>query len=277
MEGAVYGEIIEDQTKKTHKIEGYLDIDKINDLILLSVPTLEVDKLALSEKTPEIGEKIYAIGNPKGLSGTISEGILSGVRKIENNDLIQITAPISPGSSGGPIINNNGEVIAVSVASLTSGQNLNFAIPAKYVNNILSKNSNNITKLNIPALNNTTPKTKSANIKDGVFISNIVWKEKSDNFNQYLAKFSITNNTENKIKDISIIAIVFKNKIPIDYVEFKLFEGEDNIKPFLGKTMINDYYNDGDKRFYVDFNRFHISIDNDEYVVFRILDYKIIE
>lgn len=279
MKGAVYGEIIEDQTKKTHKIEGYLAIDKINDLILLSVPTLEVDKLALSEKTPEIGEKIYAIGNPKGLSGTISEGIVSGIRKIENNDLIQITAPISPGSSGGPIINNNGEVIAVSVASLTSGQNLNFAIPAKYVNNILSKNLNNITKLNIPTVNTTSPKTKSTNIKEGVYVSDIVWINRdryNPTFEQYLSRFSITNNTENEIGDLSIIAIVLKNNTPIDYFEFKLFQGENSIKPFLGKTIVNEYYAT-DKRYYISYNDINCDKNNNEKVVFRILDYKIIE
>jgi S1-C subfamily serine protease len=282
MKGAVYGEIIEDQTKKTHKIVGYLAIDKINDLILLSVPTLEVDKLALSEKTPEIGEKIYAIGNPKGLSGTISEGIVSGIRKIENNDLIQITAPISPGSSGGPIINNNGEVIAVSVASLTSGQNLNFAIPAKYVNNILSKNINSVTKLNIPNVNTTPTKTKSTSIKEGVYVSDIVWTSRAgydpshDTFGQYLSRFSITNNTENEIKDISIIAIVFKNNMPIDYLEFKLFQGQDSIKPYLGKTIVNSFYNTNN-RFYIDYNGIKCDKNIDEKVVFRILDYKIIE
>ena len=286
MKGAVYGEIIEDQTKKTHKIVGYLAIDKINDLILLSVPTLEVDKLALSEKTPEIGEKIYAIGNPKGLSGTISEGIVSGIRKIENNDLIQITAPISPGSSGGPIINNNGEVIAVSVASLTSGQNLNFAIPAKYVNNILSKNIDSVTQLNIPNVNTTSTKTKSVSIDQGVFISNIVWENNGEYgvFDQYLSRFSITNNTENEIQNISILAIVYKNNIPIDYLEFKLFVYYNGIKPFLGKTLTNRGVGVGNNRFHYDANyssygndEFSCQKDNSEKVVFRILDYKIIE
>lgn len=288
MRGAVYGEIIEDQSKKTHKIEGYLVIDKINDLILLSVPTLEVNKLELSEITPEIGEKIYAIGNPKGLSGTISEGIVSGIRKIENNDLIQITAPISPGSSGGPILNNVGEVIAVSVASLTSGQNLNFAIPAKYINIILSKKSNNLTKLNIPIANLTISKTKSADIKEGVYFSDIKWKSggyTSRVFDQYLNSISISNSTENSICSIDIVAIVYKNNLPIDYFEFTMFPdqqygnedlGFGPIKPFLGKTITLE------DRTHWTFhcrtkNDFMFNKNEDEKVVFRILNYKIIE
>jgi S1-C subfamily serine protease len=242
MKGAVYGEIIEDQTKKTHKIVGYLAIDKINDLILLSVPTLEVDKLALSEKTPEIGEKIYAIGNPKGLSGTISEGIVSGIRKIENNDLIQITAPISPGSSGGPIINNNGEVIAVSVASLTSGQNLNFAIPAKYVNNILSKNIDSVTQLNIPNVNTTSTKTKSVSIDQGVFISNIVWGNNGEYgvFDQYLSRFSITNNTENEIKEMEVEFPDFKKEYLDRFIEAVKKAGNPEESDTFIKHMINE-------------------------------------
>jgi S1-C subfamily serine protease len=59
--------------------------------------------------TESIGSKIYTIGNPRGLEGTISEGIISAKRK-EDYDLIQITAPISPGNSGGPLINKKGDV-----------------------------------------------------------------------------------------------------------------------------------------------------------------------
>ena len=129
IEDAKYGYVTISGESKKHKIEGYLVVDKTNDLALLSVPTLVGAPIEINGNNPEIGEKIYAIGNPKGLSGTISEGIISGIRTFDNEELIQITAPISPGSSGGPVINNNGELIGVSVGTLESGQNLNFAIP----------------------------------------------------------------------------------------------------------------------------------------------------
>ncbi len=75
---------------------------------------LEKPLLLSDTDFPEIGERVYAIGNPKGLEGTFSEGIVSGKRVFEENEIIQITAPISPGSSGGPVINTRGEVIGIA-------------------------------------------------------------------------------------------------------------------------------------------------------------------
>jgi len=80
-----------------------------------------------------VGEDIVAIGNPAGLEGTVSKGIISGIRKAENLKFIQITAPISPGSSGGPVFNLSGKVIGVATAYLDYGQNLNFAMPINYL------------------------------------------------------------------------------------------------------------------------------------------------
>ena len=82
---------------------------------------------------------MFAVGNPQGLEGTFSMGIVSSVRQIEADSLLQVTAPISPGSSGGPILNAEGQVIGVAVATFNGGQNLNFAIPSKYVLELLKK------------------------------------------------------------------------------------------------------------------------------------------
>ena len=73
-----------------------------------------------------------------GLEGTLSRGIVSGIRKIEKDKLFQITAPISPGSSGGPVLNAKGEVIGVAVATFKGGQNLNLAIPVSYLSSLLA-------------------------------------------------------------------------------------------------------------------------------------------
>jgi len=64
------------------------------------------------------------------LEGTFSEGIVSAIRELPSRKIIQITAPISSGSSGGPILNGSGQVIGVAVATILDGQNLNFAIPS---------------------------------------------------------------------------------------------------------------------------------------------------
>jgi Tfp pilus assembly protein PilF len=85
------------------------------------------------------GERVLVIGNPEGLTGTVSDGIISGFRK--NRTMIQITAPVSPGSSGSPVLDESGNVIGVAVAIYKEGQNLNFAISADAVKVAIAKDS----------------------------------------------------------------------------------------------------------------------------------------
>jgi lipopolysaccharide biosynthesis regulator YciM len=124
--------------------------DEKNDLALLSVDVdLTSKPLQLALDTVSPGEQIFAIGNPEGLEKSISQGIISGLRKIRDRDLLQITSPISHGSSGGPILNAKGEVIGVAVGTFDDGQNLNFAIPVAYVRSILDQKTDTTTELNI--------------------------------------------------------------------------------------------------------------------------------
>lgn len=105
------------------------------DLAIISTkqdfPFVKIDSLGREE----VGSKVYAIGNPRGLEGTISDGILSGKRDIERIEYLQITAPISPGNSGGPVLNEKGEVIGVATFTFKNSQSLNFAMPIKYISN----------------------------------------------------------------------------------------------------------------------------------------------
>lgn len=123
------------------KVEGAVGIDELRDLALLKLEKDAGDPLLLAEISElEIGEDIYVFGNPRGLEGSISNGIVSskGTRTIEGEELIQITASISPGSSGGPVVNRQGQVIGVASASLRGGQNLNFAVPAPFLSLLLA-------------------------------------------------------------------------------------------------------------------------------------------
>ena len=80
----------------------------------------------------EIGATVYVVGNPKGyLEGTFSNGIISGVREGATNKQLQMTAPISPGSSGGPVLNGKGEVIGVSSMIVEGGPESQFCHPFK--------------------------------------------------------------------------------------------------------------------------------------------------
>lgn len=74
------------------------------------------------------GQKVVAIGSPLGLFNSVSDGIISGFRQINDVDMIQFTAPISHGSSGGAVLNMAGELIGISTAGFDQGQNINLAV-----------------------------------------------------------------------------------------------------------------------------------------------------
>ncbi|HEY9657380.1 MAG TPA: S1C family serine protease, partial [Allocoleopsis sp.] len=84
------------------------------------------------------GQSVVVISNAEGLEQSISNGLISGIREIEGKQRFQISAPISSGSSGGPVFDMNGRVIAVVVGFLAEGQNLNFAIPIRYAMPLLA-------------------------------------------------------------------------------------------------------------------------------------------
>ncbi|MBX3364472.1 MAG: serine protease [Phycisphaeraceae bacterium] len=138
IEGAArgYAKLTDDKTK--NDIRGIVASDHARDLVLLSVDGLKADALIIGDSEGvAAGDTIYAVGNPRGLEGTFSAGIVSSVRKVGDDSLLQITAPVSPGSSGGPVLNSKGEVIGLAVATFKGGQNLNFAIPSAYLSALI--------------------------------------------------------------------------------------------------------------------------------------------
>jgi hypothetical protein len=114
--------------KRQIRITEIIGVDLERDLALLMVEGVKIRPLPFGDVSKlAIGDDIYVAGNPEGFEGTFSQGIISGFR---GGRYIQITAPISHGSSGGPVLNNKGEVIGIAVGLIQQGQNLNFAIPA---------------------------------------------------------------------------------------------------------------------------------------------------
>ncbi len=109
--------------------------DAAHDVAVLKIAAKDMQFLQLDQSTKvEAGEKIAVIGNPVGLESTVTEGIVSAVRSVEKlGDIIQISAAISPGSSGSPVLNADGKVIGVATFKLLKGEALNFAIPAKQI------------------------------------------------------------------------------------------------------------------------------------------------
>lgn len=114
--------------------------DVVHDVAVLECTAVSRDVYFPVEKVDvKIGDEIYVAGAPTGLSGTLSTGIISALRDEDEFDvpLIQITAPISPGSSGGPVMNKKGKLIGIAVGSMTEGQALNFAVPVEYVKDLI--------------------------------------------------------------------------------------------------------------------------------------------
>ena len=97
--------------------------------------------LSFADKATEKTDKVVAIGSPLGLMNIVSEGIVSGFTQVGNESVIQFTASISHGSSGGVLLNEAGEVVGVTFASYSEGQNLNMAIPIQYVEALYSQSS----------------------------------------------------------------------------------------------------------------------------------------
>jgi hypothetical protein len=137
--GASYINASINGTSKKYRTTSIAAVDRKADLILFNVSGANAAPLPLSPIKVEIGQQIYVIGSPKGLEATISDGIISGRRNMSGNERLQISAPISPGSSGGPVINAKGEVIGISVSQMAEGQNLNFAIPVNKVKELLAQ------------------------------------------------------------------------------------------------------------------------------------------
>jgi tetratricopeptide (TPR) repeat protein len=104
-----------------------------SDVALLKFQATDVEYLRIGSSTEAVeGETVLVIGNPEGLQGTVSNGIISAFR--DNRSYIQITAPISPGSSGSPVLDETGQVIGMATLVYKEGQNLNFAISAEVIN-----------------------------------------------------------------------------------------------------------------------------------------------
>jgi S1-C subfamily serine protease len=118
---------------KTYSVSGAVSVDEEGDLVLLSVdmPADRGRPIEFAASLPDEGEKVFVVGNPLKLEGSVSDGIVSAVREVPNvGKIIQFTAPVSHGNSGSPIFNMMGHVIGVVTVKVTNGQNINLAISA---------------------------------------------------------------------------------------------------------------------------------------------------
>lgn len=117
-------------------VKGLLAEDRLRDLLLLELvqPVSQAKPLRLANRRLRAGDSIFTDGAPLGLEWTISTGIISAVRELPNvGPVYQHTVQISPGNSGGPLLNFQGEVVAVQISTIKDGQTLNFAMPVEHL------------------------------------------------------------------------------------------------------------------------------------------------
>lgn len=207
-----------------YDIHGITGVDPDRDLVILKVAASNNQALVLGNSDGvQVGEAVYAVGNPQGLEGTFSQGIVSSVRDVGTDKLLQITAPISPGSSGGPVLNAKGEVVGVSVATFRGGQNLNFAIPSNYLKTLLVKTG--------PARNfgndEPTPARRSilaglgGRSSEGVVGGQLTWTYAHNQIGVYA--FSLRNRLRENVKNVQCLVIFHDsqgNPIDVDIVRY---------------------------------------------------------
>jgi S1-C subfamily serine protease len=130
LEGGETMVLVDEASQEEHHVE-LVSADPENDRCILRtdawlrpIPAIRpADSLV-------VGERVYSIGNPSGLSKTFAEGLISGVREEGGVTLVQTSAPISPGSSGGALVDASGALVGITTFLVRDAQNLNFAISA---------------------------------------------------------------------------------------------------------------------------------------------------
>jgi S1-C subfamily serine protease len=240
-------------------------IDPDHDVVLLESPVLRLE-LPLQLSNPDVGEPVVVIGNPRGLEGTVSTGIVSGIRRDKTDTYYQITAPISPGSSGGPVIDPDGQVIGISTFTITQGQNLNFAVPAIYVDHLLAAPR----KIALSARTQLSkPRVVVLGHENVRVIDPFITGRVYDTL-----EASVFNGTDNTIRGVRIIAILHKGSVGGPIVDYINLEVRDNIPPHLSKRFSHhdsDLDGHGDEK--IDLG----DLKGRWVAEFRVLDYEIIK
>jgi len=225
VEGAArgYAKLVGEKTK--YDIEGITAVDPERDLVVLKISAGRSQALPIGNSDAvQVGEAVYAVGNPQGLEGTFSQGIVSSIREVGRDKLLQITAPISPGSSGGPVLSGKGEVIGVSVATFRGGQNLNFAIPSNYLKTLIATAgpAKHLTQEKPTKAQHSILADLGGRSSTGVAGGQLTWEYSQLQNGSYA--FSLRNQLRENVKNVYCLVIFYdgqSNPIDVDVVRYK--------------------------------------------------------
>jgi S1-C subfamily serine protease len=244
-----------------------LNFAKKYDLVTIQTSFAATPPVLLADsETAAAGQDIIVLGSPQGLEGTVSTGIIGGLRTIGGVRYLQITAPISPGSSGGPVFDSQGRVIGISTATSAKGQNLNFALPANLLRDVP------------PAAIAFAAATPTPfDLRDGDRLKDLVY------FNNILEEFgffaegstltaltaSLQNRTGDTISDVRVLVVVKNPRGEVLDFHLRDFKGT-VIPPGLAKQVAIPISTRG-------FRTWGTGIDYDRgsYEI-RLLDYKVV-
>lgn len=223
VQGAAGGKLKFVGEEREYPIIGAVGLDVWADVALVMIrdkshPPLPI---ALSSRVA-VGDRVFVIGNPKGLVGTFSEGLISAIRRAKNRKdyMFQMSAPISKGSSGGPVVNSDGEVVALSRSILMTGQNLNFAVPSAYVVHLLNNMTAPRPLSGVPVVNRHSsqggsgqesgpkPELLMGPSSQGVRLTSFLWS--TGGFNRF--SFSIKNNRTRPVASVRLHAVHYDAK-----------------------------------------------------------------
>jgi len=189
--------VIEGATRvaiKLHSGEQYTQIrvasfDQDRDLAILRLPGFDLPTVSLGNSDAvKVGATVYAIGNPLGLEESVTKGIVSSIRVAKSGTkIIQTDSAVSPGNSGGPLINEQGHVVGVVTFKISAGENLNFAVPINYARAMLSFEQ-------LISLDELAQKLGQTNV------SLFADKDKEDNKSLTGVWLSLTSNTRRQLR-----------------------------------------------------------------------------
>lgn len=276
-----------------YKVIGVVGLDAKRDLALLSIASGGNSSLTVADsETALVGDEVFAVGNPRGLEGTVSQGIVSGIRHIGEESIIQITAPISPGSSGGPVLNSNAEVIGIATATFQGGQNLNFAVPSNYLRALINNMTNPIPL--VPRRAGRKPDSILGALggrnTEGVVAEAFSWQSNLSGLSIRDSEYSFTfrNRLQQSVSRIQcLILFIGVNGTPVDFAVIKY---DEIIPPGLAKRITESRERvemSKDIALYLSSSSYHIlrstlKVDASvrrltKSIQFRVLDFQVID